>query len=61
MISKTVEFEIRPGKKDKVIEAIENFRNGRIQYKKMEGEGSYFSFPTRQDVKEFKRRGNRIV
>jgi methionyl-tRNA formyltransferase len=44
-----------------MIETIEAFRKGRVQYKKMKGEGSYFSFPTRKDVREFKRRGKKII
>ena len=44
-----------------MIEAIETFRNGRVRYQKMEGEGSYFTFPTRKDVTEFKRRGKRLM
>lgn len=43
-----------------LIEVIEDFRNGRIIYKKMEGEGNYFTFPGRSDVAEFKKRGKRI-
>jgi methionyl-tRNA formyltransferase len=44
-----------------MIQVIEDFRKGRISYKKMEGAGSYFTFPTRDDVTEFKRRGNRLI
>ena len=44
-----------------MIKVIEQFRNGTVQYSKIEGEGSYFSFPNREDVKEFKKRGKRIT
>ena len=44
-----------------IIDVIEEFRNNRIQYRKMEGGGSYFTFPSRKDVKEFKSRGKRII
>jgi methionyl-tRNA formyltransferase len=40
---------------------IDSYRQGRIQYKKMEGEGSYFSFPTREDVHAFKKKGHRLL
>jgi methionyl-tRNA formyltransferase len=40
---------------------IEDFRDGKVQYRKMEGEGSYFSFPTRESVNEFKKRGRLIL
>lgn len=41
-------------------EVIESFRNGRVRYKKMDGKGSYFTFPTSKDVKEFKKRKKKI-
>jgi methionyl-tRNA formyltransferase len=44
-----------------IMDVIEDFRMGRVRYKKMEGEGSYFSFPTKRDVKEFKQRGKKIM
>jgi methionyl-tRNA formyltransferase len=45
-----------------MIEAVEMIRNGAVQYiENKESEGSYFSFPTRQDVREFKRRGKRLI
>lgn len=45
-----------------VIEAIESIRAGTVQYRENKAEeGSYFSFPTREDVKEFRRRGKRIL
>ncbi len=43
-----------------LIKVIDDFRNGKVKYAKIEGEGSYFSFPGRADVKEFKKRGKRI-
>lgn len=45
-----------------MIEAIEKIRNGNVKYiENKEEEGSYFSFPTKEDVKEFRRRGKRIL
>ena len=45
-----------------MIEAIEMIRSGKVKYlENRADEGTYFSFPTRQDVKEFKRRGKRII
>ena len=44
-----------------MMEVIESFRSGKIEYRKMEGEGSYFSFPSRKDVKEFRKRGKNIL
>ncbi len=44
-----------------MIKVIEDFKNGKIQYSKLEGEGSYFTFPTSEDVKEFKRRGKKLL
>lgn len=44
-----------------IIKVIEDFRNGRVTYKKMEGVSSYFSFPNRKDVIEFKKKGKRLL
>lgn len=44
-----------------IIEIIKDYNKGSIQYKKMEGKGSYFSFPTHKDVAEFKKRGKRLL
>jgi methionyl-tRNA formyltransferase len=45
-----------------MIEALEAIRSGRVQYKENNAaEGSYFSFPTNQDVREFKNRGKRLL
>lgn len=44
-----------------MIEAIEAFRNGIVHYKKMKGQGNYFTFPTRRDVKKFKQHGKKII
>ena len=44
-----------------MIKVIEEFRKGNVCYSKIEGEGSYFSFPSRADVAEFKRRGKRLL
>jgi methionyl-tRNA formyltransferase len=44
-----------------MMKVIENFRNGFVSYAPIEGEGSYFSFPTRDDVREFKKRGKKLL
>lgn len=44
-----------------MIKVIEDFKTGNVNYSKIEGEGSYFSFPARSDVKEFKRRGKLLL
>ena len=46
---------------NQVINVIEDFRNGSVKYSKMEGEGSYFTFPNREDVREFKQKGKKIL
>jgi methionyl-tRNA formyltransferase len=42
-------------------EVIEDFRQGKVRYKRMGGDGSYFTFPTQKDVREFKKRGKKII
>ena len=45
-----------------VIESINMIKSGTSEYKEnIANKGSYFSFPTREDVKEFKRRGKRVL
>jgi len=44
-----------------MMKVIEDFRQDKVNYTKIEGEGSYFSFPTREDVKEFKKREKRLL
>jgi methionyl-tRNA formyltransferase len=45
-----------------MIEALEAIKSDRVQYKENKAsEGSYFSFPTRQDIREFKSRGKRLL
>ncbi len=44
-----------------LIKVIEDFRNGKVEYHKMLGEGSYNSFPTRCHVTAFKRKGKRLL
>jgi methionyl-tRNA formyltransferase len=45
-----------------MIEALDTIRSGRVQYKENNAaEGSYFSFPTREDIREFKNRGKRLM
>jgi len=60
----TLDHLIRKTKKENaklIIKAIDDFRNNRIQYIKMKGEGSYFSFPSHKDVREFKQRGKKLL
>jgi len=45
-----------------MIEAIEMIRTNKVRYiENRADKGSYFSFPTREDVKEFRRRKKRIL
>jgi methionyl-tRNA formyltransferase len=45
-----------------MIEAINMIKSGSVKYSENDpAKGSYFSFPTREDVKEFKRKGKRIM
>ena len=45
-----------------MIEAIDMIKSGTAEYQENPAtEGTYFSFPTREDVKEFKKRGHRII
>ena len=44
-----------------MVTVIDSFRKGEVQYKKMAGEGSYFTFPSREDVREFKRMDKRLL
>jgi len=45
-----------------MIEAIEMIRSDKVKYvDNKEAEGSYFSFPTREDVREFKKRGKKLI
>lgn len=46
---------------DLMIEVIDDFRSGKISYSPLAGEGSYYTFPTRKDAKEFKKRGKRLL
>jgi len=44
-----------------MVRVIDSFRRGEVQYTKMKGNGSYYSFPSREDVKAFKRMGKRLL
>jgi methionyl-tRNA formyltransferase len=44
-----------------IIKVIEDFRNGKIEYHGMVGEGSYNSFPTSRHVVAFKKKGKRLL
>lgn len=41
-------------------DVIEKYRQGSVGYREMSGNGTYYSFPTRNDVEEFKRRGKKL-
>lgn len=43
------------------VEALAQVREGKIQLRDYEGEGSYFSFPTREHVRELRKRGRRLL
>jgi methionyl-tRNA formyltransferase len=42
-------------------EALENIMNHNVELTEMEGDESYFSFPTVEERKEFQRRGNELL
>ncbi|QSG01712.1 formyltransferase family protein [Natranaeroarchaeum sulfidigenes] len=42
-------------------EAINEIADGTESTREMTGEGSYFSFPTKSDRKEFQKRGNQLI
>jgi methionyl-tRNA formyltransferase len=44
-----------------LIDVIDDFRHERIRSTKMNGAGSYFTFPSRKEVLELKRRGRRLL
>jgi len=45
-----------------MIEAIEMIRRGKVKYvDNRADEGTYFSFPKREDVREFKKRGKKLI
>jgi hypothetical protein len=45
-----------------IIRIIDQMKSGSVEYRdNPAAESSYFSFPARADVREFKRRGNRIT
>jgi len=45
-----------------MIEAIEMIRSGNVKYlENRADEGTYFSFPKREDVREFKKRGKKLI
>ncbi len=46
---------------NQMMKVIEDFRTGNVKYSKIEGEGSYFTFPNREDVMEFKKRGKKLL
>jgi methionyl-tRNA formyltransferase len=45
-----------------IIKMVDQMKSGAVEYRENPAaESSYFSFPTRADVREFKKRGNRIT
>lgn len=44
-----------------MIDVIEKFRSDQVEYRKMQGSGSYYSFPKKKDVQEFRKRGGRLL
>lgn len=42
-------------------EVLDEFRTGKVTFTPLDGEGSYFTFPTMAEVKEFKRRGGKLL
>ena len=42
-------------------EIIQDYREGKVIYRKMDGKGSYFSFPTRKNVIELRKRGRKLI
>lgn len=45
---------------DLALETLEKVETGTVERKPLEGEGSYFGFPTREGYREFRRRGRRL-
>lgn len=46
---------------DMIANIVESFKKGTVASMLPEGNGSYFSFPTRRDVKELQRRGKHVL
>lgn len=44
-----------------IMDVIDDFRENRVCYRKMEGDGSYFTFPEKKDVLIFKKSGRKII
>ncbi|MBI5017279.1 MAG: formyl transferase [Deltaproteobacteria bacterium] len=44
-----------------VCRVIEDFRSGSVTYRRMEGEGSYFSFPRREHAAKLRAQGRRLL
>jgi methionyl-tRNA formyltransferase len=42
-------------------DVIDKYRKGNVEYREMQGNGSYFSFPKKKDVQEFRKRGGRLI
>lgn len=43
------------------INALDKIKNGTVNFKNCKGKGSYFSFPTRANIKTFKKRGKKLI
>lgn len=44
-----------------LIEALDQIRSGSVELQQLTGEGSYFSFPQREDVEELRERGHSLL
>lgn len=45
-----------------IIDVIEEFKNNKVIYTEMEkNKGDYFTFPTKKDLQEFRKKGKRVV
>jgi len=59
-LDEAIRYTKREGAK-MVIDFLNNFENYLKNQREVQEEGSYFSFPTRKDVVEFKRKGYKLV
>jgi len=46
---------------DLAIQALEQIRDGKVQSRDYEGEGSYFSFPKREHVRQLRAKGHKLL
>jgi methionyl-tRNA formyltransferase len=60
----TLDHLIRRTKKRNALllkEVLDDFRAGSVTFTPIEGEGSYYTFPTKAEAREFKRRGGKLL